>query len=69
MKNVTLFKIRENINYYFENIDFIISTLWSRGKKEHEEMVTCSVNDFKLIKYNNEILTESNLMMNMITVI
>ena len=63
MKDGTIFKIRENINYYyncvitFENIDIIVSTLWSHIKKEHEEKVTYSVNDFRLIKYNNEILT------------
>ena len=63
MKDGTIFKIRENINYYYncvvtiKDTDFIISTLWSHIKKEHEESILYQVNDFRQIKYNNEILT------------
>ncbi len=63
MKDGTIFKIRENINYYYncvvsiKDTDFIISTLWSHIKKENEESVLYCVNDFRQIKYNNDLLT------------
>ena len=67
MKDGYKYKIRDNIYYYYnciislnEDIDIIISTLWSYIKKENEYDCITSVNDFNLIKYNNKKLTADN---------
>ncbi len=57
------YKIRDNVYYYYncvitiDNIDIIVSTLWSYISKDHEYSCVLSVNDFKLIKYGGEVLT------------
>ena len=57
------YKIRDNIYYYYncvitlDDIDIIVSTLWSYIHKENEiDCVNC-VNDFHLIKYKGNTLT------------
>ena len=56
------YKIRDNIYYYYncvvtiDDIDIIVSTLWSNIKKENEKACEMSVNDFRVIKYNGEVL-------------
>jgi 2',3'-cyclic-nucleotide 2'-phosphodiesterase (5'-nucleotidase family) len=57
------YKIRDNIYYYYnciitiDDIDIIVSTLWSHIRKENEMNCSMSVNDFRLIKYGKETLT------------
>ena len=63
MKDGYKFKIRDNIYYYYncvitlEDIDIIVSTLWSYIHKENEEACVYGVNDFRMIKYNGNTLT------------
>ena len=64
MKDGFKYKIRDNIYYYYnciipinEDIDIIVSTLWSYIDKEHEMQCEMCVNDFKLIKWGENILT------------
>ena len=57
------YKIRDNIYYYYncvitlDDIDIIVSTLWSYIHKENEMECTTGVNDFRLIKYNGNTIT------------
>ena len=57
------YKIRDNIYYYYncvitiEDVDIIVSTLWSYIHKENEKSCTSGVNDFNLIKYEGKKLT------------
>ena len=63
MKDGYKYKIRDNIYYYYncvitiEDVDIIVSTLWSYIHKEHEKSCTSGVNDFNLIKYEGQKLT------------
>ena len=63
MKDGYKYKIRDNIYYYyncvisFDNVDIIVSTLWSHIEKEHEKACITGVNDFHVIKYNGQVLT------------
>ena len=57
------YKIRDNIYYYYncvvtiDDVDIIVSTLWSHIYKENEDECVNGVNDFRLIKYNGNIIT------------
>ena len=63
MKDGLKYKIRDNIYYYYncvitiEDVDIIVSTLWSYIHKENEDACVYSVNDFRMIKYNGDNLT------------
>ena len=63
MKDGYKYKIRDNVYYYYncvisiEDIDIIVSTLWSYIHKENEHECVTGVNDFHVIKYNGEVLT------------
>lgn len=63
MKDGYKYKIRDNVYYYYncvitiEDIDIIVSTLWSYINKENELACQMGVNDFRLIKYNGNVLT------------
>ena len=63
LKNGFTYKIRDNVSYYYncvitvDDIDIIVSTLWSFIKDENKKNCQQCVNDFRLIKYGNEILT------------
>ena len=63
MENGFKYKIRDNIYYYYnsvikiDDIDIIVSTLWSYIHKENETKCQLGVNDFRMIDYNNKILT------------
>ena len=55
--------IRDNVYYYYncvinlDNIDIIVSTLWSYIQDKNKLDCEMRVNDFKLIKYGKEVLT------------
>ena len=57
------YKIRDNIYYYYnciiklDDVDIIISTLWSYIYQKNEISCRFGVNDFHLIKYNGHLLT------------
>jgi len=57
------YKIRDNVYYYYncviniEDVDIIVSTLWSHINKENAEECQYSVNDFRVIKWGNKKLT------------
>ena len=57
------YKIRDNIYYYYncvitiDDVDIIVSTLWSYIHKEYEKSCTKGVNDFYQIKYKGKRLT------------
>ena len=63
MKDGFKYKIRDNVYYYYncvitiDDIDIIVSTLWSYIHKENEKACENGVNDFNLIKYNGKVLT------------
>ena len=63
MKEGFKYKIRDNIYYYYncvitiDDVDIIVSTLWSHIDKENEKECVMSINDFHLIKYNGKVLT------------
>ena len=63
MKDGFKYKIRDNVYYYYncvitiDDIDIIVSTLWSYIHKENEYACQVSVNDFKLIKWNGNKLS------------
>ena len=63
MKDGLKYKIRDNIYYYYnsvitiEDVDIIVSTLWSYIHKENEDACVYGVNDFRVIKYNGDNLT------------
>ena len=63
MKDGCKYKIRDNVYYYYncvitiDDIDIIVSTLWSYINKENELACQMGVNDFRLIKYNGNVLT------------
>ena len=63
MKDGYKYKIRDNVFYYyncvisFDDIDIIVSTLWSHIEKENEKACVSSVNDFHVINYNDHVLT------------
>ena len=63
MKNGFKYKIRDNIYYYYNSvislendIDIIVSTLWSYIHKGKEFKCENSVNDFRVIKYGKQTL-------------
>ena len=62
MKDGLKYKIRDNIYYYYnsvislQDIDIIVSTLWSYISDEHKDACENGVNDFKLIKYGEKTL-------------
>ena len=63
MKDGFKYKIRDNIYYYYncvitiDDVDIIVSTLWSYINKEHEYDCIMGVNDFRLIKLNGNKIT------------
>ena len=63
MKDGFKYKIRDNVYYYYncvitiDDIDIIVSTLWSYIHKEYEDACAMNVNDFHLIKFNGKKLT------------
>ena len=63
MKDGFKYKIRDNVYYYYncvitiDDIDIIVSTLWSYIHKENEKACENGVNDFYVIKYNGKVLT------------
>ena len=62
MENGYKYKIRENVYYYynciisFENLDIIVSTLWSYIHKENKSICEKGINDFRLIKFGEQTL-------------
>ena len=56
------YKIRDNVYYYYncvikyDNIDIIVSTLWSFINEKNEFFCRLGVNDFYQINYNGHIL-------------
>ncbi len=56
-------KVRENVHIVNEtsivvqNVEFICATLWSKIDLKNQFIVANSLNDFKSIKYNDELLT------------
>ena len=63
MKDGFKYKIRDNIYYYYncvitiDDIDIIVSTLWSHINKEHEKDCITNISDFQLIKLNGNLIT------------
>ena len=64
MKDGFSLKIRDNVYYYYnsvisinEDIDIIVSTLWSYINPKNEYSCVMGVNDFNLIKYDGQKLT------------
>ena len=63
MKDGFKLKIRENIYYYYncvisiDDIDIIVSTLWSYIQDKNKKACEDSISDFKLIKWGKETLT------------
>ena len=63
MKDGFKLKIRENIYYYYncvisiDDIDIIVSTLWSYIQDKNKKACEDSIGDFKLIKWGEETLT------------
>ena len=63
LKDGSKYKIRDNVYYYYncviplDDVDIIVSTLWSYIPKQFENDCTFSVNDFRLIKYGGSKLT------------
>ena len=63
MKNGHKYKIRDNVYYYYncvitiEDVDIIVSTLWSYIYEENKFICQSGVNDFYVIKYNGNLLT------------
>jgi len=63
MKDGFVHEIRKNVHYYFncvvtiENVDFIISTLWTEVGKKNADMIRMKVNDYNKIKYGDHIVT------------
>ena len=63
MKDGFKLKIRENIYYYYncvisiDDIDIIISTLWSYIQDKNKKACEDTIGDFKLIKWGEETLT------------
>ena len=57
------YKIRDNIYYYYncvitiEDVDIIVSTLWSYIHKENEQKCVNGISDFELIQYEGKKLT------------
>ena len=63
MKDGFKYKIRDNVYYYYncviniDDIDIIVSTLWSHISKENSKACENCVNDFRLIKWGSNRLT------------
>jgi predicted phosphodiesterase len=63
MKDGFKLKIRENIYYYYncvisiDDIDIIVSTLWSYIQDKNKKACEDAISDFKLIKWGEETLT------------
>ena len=63
MKDGFKLKIRENVYYYYncvisiDNIDIIVSTLWSYIQDKYKKECEISINDFSLIKWDKGKLT------------
>ena len=63
MKDGFKLKIRENIYYYYncvisiDDIDIIVSTLWSYIQDKNKKACEDTIGDFKLIKWGEETLT------------
>jgi len=63
MKDGFQYKIRDNVYYYYNcvisinDIDIIISPLWSHISEKNEDIISSTFNDFRLIKMGENILT------------
>ena len=63
MKDGMKGKIRHNVFWYYnsvvhiEDVDFIVTTMWSHIKDENMHFTEYSVTDFHRIRYNEHILT------------
>jgi 2',3'-cyclic-nucleotide 2'-phosphodiesterase (5'-nucleotidase family) len=63
LKDGFKYKIRENVYYYYncvislDDIDIIVSTLWSHISEKNKIACELSVNDFRLIKIGKNTLT------------
>jgi predicted phosphodiesterase len=63
MRDGTVGEIRENIHYYYNkvikigDVDFILSTLWSRIEEENAPYTEQCVTDFRRIMYGKNIMT------------
>eukprot|EP00833_Pecoramyces_ruminatium_P003647 jgi/Orpsp1_1/1177679/evm.model.c7180000062404.1 len=59
-------EIRENVHYYYncmitiDDVDFIISSLWSHIEK-NRDLIHMKVNDFKKIRYKDKLLTPEDI--------
>ena len=66
MKDGYKYKVRDNVYYYYncvisiEDVDIIVSTLWSFIHKENEKACSNGVSDFHLIRWGKELLTPEN---------
>jgi len=66
MENGFKYKIRENVYYYYncvvtiDDVDIIVSTLWSYIHEENKLSCKFGINDFRLIKYKGKTLTPDN---------
>ena len=67
MKDGFKYKVRDNIYYYYncvinldENIDIIVSTLWSNIQEKNKLACENGISDFKLIKWGDKNLTADN---------
>ena len=66
MKDGYKYKIRDNIYYYYncvinlDDIDIIVSTLWSHIQEKNKLACESRVSDFRLIKWGEKTLTADN---------
>ena len=66
LRDGTEFAIRSNVHYYYnkviniDDIDIIVSTLWSHIDQKNAFMTERSVSDFHRILYNRELLSYQN---------
>ena len=57
------YKVRDNVYYYYncvikiDDVDIIVSTLWSYINKEYAKKIQKIIRDFKLIKWGNKALS------------
>ena len=63
MKDGFKYKVRDNVYYYYncviniDDVDIIVSTLWSYINKEIAEKIQMVISDFRLIKWGNKALS------------
>ena len=63
MKDGFKYKVRDNVYYYYncviniDDVDIIVSTLWSYINKEIAEKIQMVISDFRLIKWGNKTLS------------